>query len=1317
MFTHATKAHIPGLKISLSILLAWCPCVFALDPSLAVSQYGHEKWMIREGLFKGTTNAIAQTPDGYLWLGTEFGLLRFDGVRSVPWQPPTGEPLPSSDIARLLVSRDGTLWIGTAKGLASWNRGKLTQYPELAGHKVDALLQDHEGTVWAGLQAMPNWRLCAVKSGGVQCYGNSGSLGLGAGSLFEDRGGTLWAGTETGLFRWQLSSPKDFPLPPPMREIHAFAEGDNGALLVAIRGGIIQLAAGIADAYLLPGVVPQFNPFGLLRDRNGGLWIGTKDRGLLHLHQGRTDVFAESDGLSGDHVTTLFEDLEGNVWVATVNGLDRFRDVAVATISIKQGLSSASVESVLAARDGSVWLGTRDGLNRWHDGLITIYRKRSTQAATGEGKRERETNGLGAARASGTAGTVREIADSGLPDDQIGPLFQDGHGRIWVFTPRGAAYFERGRFVPVSFAPSGFVHAITEDSAGDLWINPDQGLFNLSPRGVVEQILWAKLGQQGLAYALIADPGQGGLWLGFTQGGVAYFRDGRIRASYSPTDGLGEGQVMDLHLDPDGTLWVATEGGLSRVKNDHVTTLTRKNGLPCDAVQSLAEDDAHSLYLNMACGLVQIARPELDLWVTDTRRTIRATVWDSSDGVAVHSKPVSGASPRATTSTDGKLWFLSGDGVSIIDPRHLHLNKLPPPVHIEQVTADRKAYEASPDLRLPALIRDLEIEYTALSLVVPEKNHFRYKLEGHDPDWQSVGSRRQAFYSDLSPGHYRFRVMASNNSGVWNEQGAALDFSIAPAYWQTTWFRAACVAGFLAMLWVLYQLRLRQIAQAFNARLELGAIVESSSDAIIGKTLDGIVTSWNRGAEHIFGYTAEEIVGKPITLLIPPDHLDEEPRLVERLRHGERIEHFETVRRRKDGRDIDVSLNLSPIKNATGKIIGFSKIVRDITERERFKQRLRQAEKMEAVGRLAGGVAHDFNNVLAGVLAYGEMLFEEAPQDSPLKRYAQNVLTAATHGRELVEQILAYSRSQRGKRGPVDLANVVAETLELLRGSLPAGIRLEASAPESPLIVIGDATQLHQVAMNLCSNAIHAMSAGGTLRVILETVDLTAERVLSHGMLGPGRYARLIVEDGGSGMDEATLERIFEPFFTTKEIGHGTGLGLSLVYAIITDSGGAIDVQSAPGQGSTFTVYLRQAQAAAKAAAGLAAPPRGHGERVLLIDDEAPVLAATAEMLSRLGYEAVPFCDSRAALAAFEAAPERFDVVVTDEVMPGLTGTELARMLRHRRPDLPIVLTSGYSGATLTHGALGAGVSELLTKPLQSREMAAALARVLHRSV
>jgi len=506
------------------------------------------------------------------------------------------------------------------------------------------------------------------------------------------------------------------------------------------------------------------------------------------------------------------------------------------------------------------------------------------------------------------------------------------------------------------------------------------------------------------------------------------------------------------------------------------------------------------------------------------------------------------------------------------------------------------------------------------------------------------------------------------------------------------------------------------------------AMVEKSAEAIVLTLPDKGVVYASPSIERVLGYTPEEIAGRTqqwfADQVVHPDYrqysLDTWTRLLQDPDHESTKE---LMARHKDGswRWIESTLrNLLHEPSVQAVVINF----RDITERkraqaerERLEQRLRQAEKMEAVGRLAGGVAHDFNNVLAGVFAYGEMLFDEAPADSPLKRYAQNVLTAASRGRELVEQILAYSRSQRGKLVPVDVANVVAETLELIRGSLPAKIRLEASAPKSPQVVIGDATQLHQVVMNLCSNAIHAMSAGGTLRVMLEVADVSGERPLSHGTLQPGSYVRLAVHDGGCGMDGATLARVFEPFFTTKEVGQGTGLGLSLVYAIVADSGGAIDVKSAPGQGSTFTIYLARTDAALAVAETAASPlPRGEGERVLLVDDEAPLLAVTAEVLSRLGYEAVSFDDSHTALAAFEAEPARYDVVVTDEVMPGLTGTGLARALRRHRPDLPIVLVSGYSGPILTQDALAAGVSELLTKPLKSRDVATTLARVLHRA-
>jgi len=791
--------------ISMGILLACCRWAAALNPSVDMNQYAHTAWTIREGFFKGTVTSIAQTPDGYIWLGTEFGLLHFDGVRGVPWQSTDRENLLGGVVRVLLVTRDGRLWIGTDKGLASWRNGKLTEYPEFAGQSIRALVEDREAMVWAGVYRIPTGKLCAIKSGGAQCYGEDGSLGQYVQSLYEDRAGNLWAGAESGLWRWKPGPTKLYTMPDPLPSIRSLLEDENGALLIAMRGGVRKLVGLKTDAYPLPGAGRQVKasiPSRLLWDRDGGLWIGTTDQGLLHLHAGRTDRFALSDGLSANYVTSLFEDREGNIWVATLDGLDRFRDYPIPTISVKQGLSNAVVGSVLAARDGSVWLGTLDGLNRLKNGRMTIYRKRIGLLPT----HDRE-------------GLAQEIADGGLPDGAVESLYEDDRGRIWVSTPQGIAYFENGRFVPLSTVPHGFVHSIATDNAGNLWISDDQSLLRWQSGGTVERTPWAKLGRKDPAFTLFRDPVQGGLWLGFHQSGVAYLKDGQIRESHTADDGLSEGSVNGFQLDRDGTLWVASEGGLGRLKNGRAALLTSKNGLPCEAVDWVTEDDAQSFWLNMPCGLVRIAHAELDAWAIDTKRPIQTTVFDSSDGVISHSR-TSTYSPRVAKSSDGKLWFLPYDGVSVVDPRHLPTNKLPPPVHVERVNADGKTYDASTGLRLPPLLRDLWIDYTALSFVAPDKVRFRYKLEGRDRDWRDAGNRRRAFYNDLPPGNYRFRVSASNDSGVWNEAGAFLDFRVPPAYYQATWFRLSCVAAFLALPGALYQLRLRQLARQFNVRLE-----------------------------------------------------------------------------------------------------------------------------------------------------------------------------------------------------------------------------------------------------------------------------------------------------------------------------------------------------------------------------------------------------------------------------------------------------------------------------------------------------------------
>jgi PAS domain S-box-containing protein len=499
------------------------------------------------------------------------------------------------------------------------------------------------------------------------------------------------------------------------------------------------------------------------------------------------------------------------------------------------------------------------------------------------------------------------------------------------------------------------------------------------------------------------------------------------------------------------------------------------------------------------------------------------------------------------------------------------------------------------------------------------------------------------------------------------------------------------------------------------------AMIEHSADALIlsRPTAGGILYA-SPQMERVLGFTLEDLRGREVMDFIHPEFRDTAMRLRdELLRVPGKVSVDECKVTHKDGSWRWIELTRKNLLNEPSvRAVVFN--FRDITERKqaeaerlRLEQRLRQAEKMEAVGRLAGGIAHDFNNILGGILGYAEMLAEKAPEGTPLKRYAANVLSGATRASGLVEQILSYSRSQRGKRAPVDLGRVVSETLELVRGSLPAGIRLASEFPSSRLYVVGDPTQLHQVTMNLCTNACHAMAAGGTLRVRLDQAEVTADRQLAHTVLQAGAYACLTVEDTGSGMDEATLARIFEPFFTTKEVGKGTGLGLALVYGIVTDSLGAIAVASTPGRGSRFAIYLPLVEPPAAVEDAAAGPvARGRGERVLVVDDEEALVAVTSEVLKHIGYEPVGCSDGAAALAAFDAG--NIDAVIADEVMPGISGTQLAIALRRKRADLPIVLVSGYTGPILLERARSVGITEILKKPVQSRDIANALARVLH---
>lgn len=481
-------------------------------------------------------------------------------------------------------------------------------------------------------------------------------------------------------------------------------------------------------------------------------------------------------------------------------------------------------------------------------------------------------------------------------------------------------------------------------------------------------------------------------------------------------------------------------------------------------------------------------------------------------------------------------------------------------------------------------------------------------------------------------------------------------------------------------------------------------IFDNASDAIFISDMNGKILEINQIACDNLGYSREEMLSMPIIAIVAPEFRE---RLHERLKmitsEGHAI--VETAHIRKDSSIIPIEIH--------GKLIRFNEqpavlgVARDISERKQMESFLFHAQKMEAIGTLAGGVAHDFNNILYAIMGYAEISMLDLAEHSPLQRNLEEIVKATKRAADLVKQILSFSRKVEHKREPLDLQPIIKETLKLLRGTLPTTIEIKKQLDPQCCAVVGDATQIHQILMNLCTNAFHAMrDKGGILTVGLEEIHITSQNK-AFPELTPGCYAKISIQDTGTGMDKKTIDRIFDPYFTTKEFGEGTGLGLASVHGIVKSHGGKITVESVPGEGSVFNVYFKTIHQAPVSADILSIErlPSLKG-RVLFVDDEPMIKAVGETTLKQFGCEVSAFTNSLEALDTFRAEPKSFDLVITDQTMPGLTGDELATAILKLRPDIPIVLTTGYSDKIDAQHAKKIGIKEFILKPLTLKTLA-----------
>jgi len=660
---------------------------------------------------------------------------------------------------------------------------------------VNAIIEDRNGTVWIAL-TRGDHPLCQVADIKTICYGQADGIPFpyaSASALADDSLGNLWIAGASFLVRWTLSSsttysPVGLKSGEVINSIQALAVTPDGTVWVGTgrpgRGaGLQQLVQGKWKSFVTSELDSStLNVTALLVDRENTLWIGTTNEGIYRIRGRDVDHFGGANGLSSDSVNGFYEDREGNLWVATSKGIDIFRDLRVVNFSTSEGLSADVVGSVLASRDGAIWIGNQGALDSLRKGNITSLKQ-----------------------------------NHGLPGSAVTSLFEDRAGQLWVGIDDKLCIYKDGKFIAINKPdgkPVGAVTAITEDADDNIWaevVDPN-GLVRIHNRKVREELAETQVPRW---LTLAGDP-SGGIWLGLLSGCLARYRDGHLETF--PFERRPDSvPVRQIAVASDGSVLGATSEGVIGFRNRRFQTLDVRNGLPCNTIYSLIWDDRGTLWLPSQCGLVAIASEELRKWWESSDAVVKVRLFDILDGAQPSTPPFR---PDASRSPDGRLWFANEGVLQMIDPAHLVTNTVAPPVHVEDVVADRKKYPAQEGLRLPPRVRDLQIDYTALSFVVPQKVRFRYLLEGHDISWEEPRTRRQAFYNDLGPGKYRFHVIACNNDGVWNENGATLDFSIAPAWFQTNWFLGLCLVAVLFVIYALYRLRVRQVAKALSARFD-----------------------------------------------------------------------------------------------------------------------------------------------------------------------------------------------------------------------------------------------------------------------------------------------------------------------------------------------------------------------------------------------------------------------------------------------------------------------------------------------------------------
>ena len=1316
---NAFTIHCVYRLLGIALLLFSTQLVSAEDASSFIRQSVHRVWTTEDGLPQNSVNAIIQTKDGYLWMGTQEGLVRFNGATFTIFDKHSLKAMKGNTIHALMEDREGNLWIATSRGgLMRYHAGEFRTYSKaqgLADDSVNALLQDTKGNVWIGT---PNG-LDRFEQGSFFHYTVAEGLsGNSIKALAETADGDLWVATNNGLdqiHRGDVHSENIDHLLPGTKINVLHADGETLWIGTEFTG-VYRLSAGKLVRYSSKEGLPDLPVISMMQDEDS-LWVGTYRGGFCHISRSeneRFNCFTSKDGLNDEVVFSMLRDREGSFWVGTLTGgLNQFRRARFTTFDhARTGASPA--RSLYEANDGSIWIGTDSGLNRYKDGRVYSYLR-------GNG---------------GVKSDVRSV-------------MQDKDGSIWVGTKNGLNQFsdEKIRRYTVSDGlPDNRIYAVYQDHSGAVWIGTEHGVSRFvdgqfqtfdAQSGAPTNLVWA-----------IFEDHEYNLWFG-TYGQLSLFRDGRFIPE-KEDNRLALRDVTYFYEDSDHVLWLTTAGnGLKRVDHGRITSYSQDEGLFNETIWAILEDDQQNLWISSNRGIFKVAKPELNAFAAGQISQINSISYDAEDGVSAECN--GGNQNPALKTSKGELLFACLRGVIVAVASRKFQSDLAPPVVIEKVLLNGEPISQNAEVSVSK--EKLDFNFAALSYVVPSHNIFKYRLEPEENEW-TFSFRGDAHYANLAPGRYEFHVFAANSDGTWNTVGVNFSFYLRPPFYSTRWFRYLCVLGIILFgiayyLWHVWQIRKReeelirqvdertsQLQQQIAERKEIeqvlaraAAIVESSSDAIWSTDLQGTTITWNSGAERLFGYSAQEMIGYPIFPVVPADRSQEVARYAECLRRGESLTNIETVRQAKSGELLEVSLSLAPILKDK-RVIGISGIARDISDRKRAEKALKQAkDAAEAATRakseFLANMSHEIRTPLNGVIGMLELAShtELAPEQSDLLNTAQD---SANTLMVIINDILDFSKVEAGKMEldlmEFDLGDTVAEavrTLALRADEKHLALRCQI-APDVPRSLLGDSARLKQVLVNLVGNAIKFTECGAvTLRVDPERLN------------GEELELKFSIADTGVGISAEKQDAIFEPFLQadasiTRKYG-GTGLGLAICLRLVTLMGGRIWLESEVGQGSTFyfTAIFRLAESNLSrsqrphALNGLAHQDSARKLNVLLAEDNVVNQKLVVRFLERAGHRAVVAGNGREALE--KLAEENFDVVLMDVQMPEMDGiaatTAIRALEKTTKAHLPVIAMTAHAMKGDRERCLAAGMDEYLAKPLTQRDLLETIHRVLQNVV